>query len=246
MSLAGKTALVTGASRGIGKSTAIALARQGAEVYCVSTTQGGCDESVRLCREAGGDAHGLAADISDEEAVKALASSVLSRSGNLDILVNNAGITRDGLFLRMDTGDFDAVMRVNLRGPFLLCRAFARAMARAKGGRIINITSVVGLSGNAGQANYAASKAGLVGLSKSLARELAGRGVTVNLVAPGFITTDMTEEIPSAMKEAALKGIPLGRFGSAEDVAGAVVFLAGEPASYITGQVLVVDGGMTM
>ncbi len=246
MTLAGKIALVTGASRGIGKSTAVALAGEGAEVYCLSTVQGGCDETVRLCREVGDRAHGLCADISEEEAVKTMAETVLERAGKLDILVNNAGITRDGIFLRMGTAEFDAVMNVNLRGAFLVCRAFARAMAKAKGGRIINITSVVGLSGNAGQANYAASKAGLVGLSKSLAKELAGRGVTVNAVAPGFITTDMTKEIPSPAKEAALKGIPLGRFGSPEDVAGAVVFLAGEPASYITGQVLVVDGGMTM
>ncbi len=246
MSVDGKIALVTGASRGIGKSTAVALAREGAEVYCLSTKQGGCDETVELCREVGSQAHGLCADVSQEEAVVTLAETVLDRAGKLDILVNNAGITRDGVFLRMGTAEFDAVMNVNLRGAFLVCRAFARAMAKARGGRIINITSVVGLSGNAGQANYAASKAGLVGLTKSLAKELAGRGITVNAVAPGFITTDMTEEIPLPAKEAALNGIPLGRFGSPEDVAGAVVFLAGEPASYITGQVLVVDGGMTM
>ncbi len=246
MSLNGKIALVTGASRGIGKSTAIGLAREGAEVYCVSTTEGGCDDTVTTCVEVGGQAHGLAADISSEPAVQALAGTVLDRSGGLDILVNNAGITRDGLFLRMAPDQFDEVLNVNLRGAFLMCRAFARPMAKARNGRIINISSVVGLSGNAGQANYAASKAGLVGLSKSLAKELAGRGITVNAVAPGFITTDMTKEIPASAKEALLGGIPLGRFGSPEDIAGAVVFLASQSASYITGQVLVVDGGMTM
>lgn len=171
---------------------------------------------------------------------------MLDEKGSLDILVNNAGITRDGVFMRMSDADFDDVVNTNLRGAFLVCRAFARPMAKARGGRIVNIGSVVGLSGNAGQVNYAASKAGLVGLTKSLAQELAGRGVTANVIAPGFIETDMTAAIPEAHREAMQKQIPLARFGAPGDIAAAAAFLAGEAGGYITGQTLVVDGGMTM
>jgi 3-oxoacyl-[acyl-carrier protein] reductase len=175
-----------------------------------------------------------------------LQKDVLDAAGRLDLLVNNAGITRDGLFLRMATEDFDQVVATNLRGPFLVCRAFARGMAKARGGRIVNVGSVVGLTGNAGQANYAASKAGLVGLTRSLAKEFAGRGITANVIAPGFITTDMTAAIPEAQQKAMLEAIPLGRFGLPADIAATVVFLCSEAAGYITGQTLVVDGGMTM
>jgi 3-oxoacyl-[acyl-carrier protein] reductase len=171
---------------------------------------------------------------------------VLAEAGRLDFLVNNAGITRDGLFLRMSEDDFDAVIGTNLRGTFLVCKAFARAMAKARGGRIVNIGSIVGLSGNAGQVNYAASKAGLIGLSKSLAQELAGRGITVNVVAPGFIATDMTAGLDEAVQKTMLEQIPLARLGAPEDVARVVTFLCGEGAAYMTGQTLVVDGGMTM
>lgn len=242
----GKVALVTGASRGIGRSIAAALAAAGSEVFCVSTREGGCDETVKAITEHGGKAQALVCDVADAGQVEALAKTVLDRAGRLDFLINNAGITKDGVFLRMSPEDFDAVLGTNLRGSFLVCKAFARAMAKARGGRIVNVGSVVGLTGNAGQANYAASKAGLVGLSKSLAKELAGRGITVNVVAPGFIATDMTASIPAEHQQAMLATIPLGRPGQAEDVAAAVAFLCSDSAAYITGQVLVVDGGMTM
>ena len=246
MSLTGKTAVVTGASRGIGRAIAVELAKAGAHVFCVATREGGCDETVAECREAGGEATGLAANVGDEASVKALTESVQAQTKTVDILVNNAGITRDGLFVRMSTEDFDQVLAVNLRGAFLTCKAFARGMAKAKGGRIINVGSVSGLMGNAGQTNYAASKAAVVGFTKSLARELAPRNVTVNVVAPGFITTDMTSELPEDVREAATKNIPMARFGSPKDIAGAVGFLCSDAAAYITGQVLVVDGGMAM
>ena len=246
MSLTGKTAVVTGASRGIGRAIAVELAKAGANVFCVATREGGCDETVAECREAGGEATGLAANVGDEASVKALTESVQAQAKTVDILVNNAGITRDGLFVRMSTEDFDEVLAVNLRGAFLTCKAFARGMAKAKGGRIINVGSVSGLMGNAGQTNYAASKAAVVGFTKSLARELAPRNVTVNVVAPGFITTDMTSELPEDVREAATKNIPMARFGSPKDIAGAVGFLCSDAAAYITGQVLVVDGGMAM
>jgi 3-oxoacyl-[acyl-carrier protein] reductase len=246
MTLANKTALVTGASRGIGQAIAVGLATDGARVLCVSTSAGGCDETVRICREAGSEARALVADVADESSVDDLAKAVFETTDRLDFLINNAGIARDGLLLRMSAEDFDRVLAVNLRGTFLVCRAFARAMAKARGGRIVNVGSVIGISGNAGQANYAASKAGLAGFSKSLARELAGRSVTVNVVAPGFIETDMTAALGAEARAASLERIPLQRFGTGADVAGAVRFLCSEAASYITGQILVVDGGMTM
>jgi 3-oxoacyl-[acyl-carrier protein] reductase len=244
--LAGKVALVTGASRGIGRAIAQSLAGAGAEVFCTSTKEGGCAETIGAITAAGGRAHALVCDVSVAEQVEQLAKALLDRAGRLDLLINNAGITRDGLFLRMSTDDFDQVLSTNLRGVFLVCKAFARSMAKTRGGRIVNVGSVVGISGNAGQANYAAAKAGLVGLSKSLAQELAGRGVTVNVIAPGFISTDMTAAVPADAQQAMLAQIPSGRFGDPKDVAGAALFLCTDAASYITGQTLVVDGGMTM
>jgi 3-oxoacyl-[acyl-carrier protein] reductase len=245
MEFTGKVALVTGASRGIGRAVAVELARHGAEVFCSSTKDGGCAATLAAISPVGV-GHAVVADVADAQSVEALQQRVLDAHGRLDFLVNNAGITRDGLFLRMDAESFDAVMATNLRGAFLVCKAFARTMAKARGGRIVNIGSVVGLTGNAGQANYAASKAGLIGLSKSLAQELAGRGITVNVIAPGFIETDMTAALSADVRAALLTKIPLNRFGSAADVAGAVRFLCSEAAAYITGQTLVVDGGMTM
>jgi 3-oxoacyl-[acyl-carrier protein] reductase len=249
MHFAGKNALVTGASRGIGRAVACQLARSGANVFCTSTKTGGCADTLAAIAAlpAGcGQATALVCDVADAVAVESLAKTVLERAGKLDFLINNAGITRDGLFLRMDTADFDAVLTTNLRGTFLVCKAFARAMAKARGGRIVNIGSVVGLTGNAGQANYAASKAGLIGLTKSLAQEFAGRGITANVVAPGFVETDMTAVLTPEVRDAMLKQIPLSRFGVADDIASAVAFLCSDQAAYITGQTLVVDGGMTM
>ncbi len=248
MNLSSKVALVTGASRGIGRAIAVELAKHGAEVFCTSTKAGGCDQTLEAIAELENDAsaHALVCNVSDAESVDALAKGVLEEKGKLDFLINNAGITRDGLFLRMSTDDFDDVIQTNLRGSFLVCKAFARAMAKARAGRIINIGSVVGLSGNAGQANYAASKAGLLGLTKSLAQELGGRGVTANLIAPGFIATDMTASLPDDVKAEMMKNIPLSRFGDASDIAQMAAFLCSDGASYITGQTLVVDGGMAM
>ncbi|MBZ0152842.1 MAG: 3-oxoacyl-[acyl-carrier-protein] reductase [Planctomycetes bacterium] len=249
MQFSGKVALVTGASRGIGRAIAVELARHGALVFCTSTKAGGCADTLAAIAAAAPSApapQALVVDVAAEAAVEALAAQVLQQGGRLDFLVNNAGITKDGLFLRMDAAQFDSVLATNLRGAFLVCKAFARAMAKARGGRIVNVGSVVGLTGNAGQANYAASKADLIGLSKSLAQEFAGRSITVNVVAPGFIETDMTAVLGAEVRETMLKNIPLGRFGAAEDIARAVSFLCSDAASYITGQTLVVDGGMTM
>jgi 3-oxoacyl-[acyl-carrier protein] reductase len=248
MNLSSKVALVTGASRGIGRAVAVELARQGAEVFCTSTKAGGCDETLEAIAALENDvnAHALVCNVSDADSVDALAKGVLDENGKLDFLINNAGITRDGLILRMSDEDFDDVINTNLRGAFLVCRAFARSMAKARSGRMINIGSVVGLTGNAGQANYAASKAGLLGLTKSLAQELAGRNVTANVIAPGFIETDMTASLPDDVKAEMLKLIPLSRFGQGKDVAQAVAFLCSDAAAYITGQTLAVDGGMTM
>ena len=244
-SLDGQTALVTGGGRGIGKAIALALAAAGAEVVVnYSNSAGAADEVVASITAAGRKAYALKANVSIEEEVDGLIKAVLERSGRLDVLVNNAGITRDGLLMRMKTSDWQAVIDLNLSGVFLCSRAVARPMLKQKSGRIINITSVVGLMGNAGQANYAAAKAGVIGLTKSTAKELASRGITVNAVAPGFIATDMTKDLDA---DAILKDIPLGQFGTQEQVAGAVRFLAADPAAaYITGQVLQVDGGMVM
>ena len=243
--LTGQTALVTGGGRGIGRAIALALAESGLEVVVnYSSSATAAEEVVELITASGGKAYALQANVSKEDDVDGLIKTVLERSGRLDVLVNNAGITRDGLLMRMKTSDWQAVIDLNLTGVFLCSRAVARPMLKQKSGRIINITSVVGLMGNAGQANYAAAKAGVVGLTRSTAKELASRGITVNAVAPGFIATDMTKDLDA---DAILRDIPLGTFGTQEQVAGAVRFLATDPASaYITGQVLQVDGGMVM
>jgi len=243
--MTGQTAIVTGASRGIGRCVALALAEAGAEVVVNYARSAEAAEAVVAeILEAGGQAYALKADVAEEPAVKAMVDTVLERSGRIDVLINNAGITRDGLLMRMKMDDWQAVINLNLTGVFLCTRAVTRTMLKQKSGRIINITSVVGLMGNAGQANYAAAKAGVVGLTRSAAKEMASRGITVNAVAPGFIATDMTKDLNA---EGILAAIPLGRFGNPEQVAGAVRFLAADPAAaYITGQVLQVDGGMVM
>jgi 3-oxoacyl-[acyl-carrier protein] reductase len=244
-SLDGQIALVTGASRGIGRAVALALAAEGAEVVVnYASSPEAAEAVVAEIQAKGGSAYALKADVSDEASVDDLIKTVLKRSERIDVLVNNAGITRDGLLMRMKTEDWQAVINLNLTGVFLCTRAVTRPMLKQRSGRIINITSVVGLMGNAGQANYAAAKAGVVGLTRSSAKEMASRGITVNAVAPGFIATDMTKDLEA---DAILSAIPLGRFGSPDQVAGAVRFLAADPAAaYITGQVLQVDGGMVM
>ena len=243
--LEGQTALVTGASRGIGKAIAISLAKEGAEVIInYSSSIENAQKVVSEIKSFGGSAYPLQADISNENSVNELIKTVLENNNKIDVLVNNAGITKDGLLMRMKTDDWQKVLDLNLSGVFYCTRAVSRQMLKQKKGRIINITSVVGLMGNPGQANYSAAKAGVVGLTQSAAKEFASRGITVNAVAPGFISTDMTKDLNS---EAILSAIPLGRFGKPEDVAGAVRFLAAEPsAAYITGQTIQVDGGMVM
>lgn len=242
-SLSGKNALVTGGAAGIGFAMGLALARAGANLYFCSSRPDHRDAGAAAYRAAGVDAVGLAADVTDAAQVDAMVRAV---AGGVDILVNNAGITRDGLLMRMTDDAFAAVLDTNLKGAFYCLRAVARGMMKQRSGRIVNLSSVVGLRGNAGQANYAASKAGLIGLAKSAAKELASRGVTVNCVAPGFIDTDMTAVLPDGVKENILSQIPMGRLGAAKEVADAVAFLASPQAGYITGQVLCVDGGMAM
>jgi 3-oxoacyl-[acyl-carrier protein] reductase len=243
VSLEGKIALVTGASRGIGREIAAALAGAGATVILAARTE----EAARKAADAiDGPTDVLAVDVADAASVEAGVGAVLAKHARVDILVNNAGVTRDGLILRMKPADWDAVMATNLRGAFLMCRSLAPAMIKKRWGRIVNIGSVVGLMGNAGQVNYAASKAGLIGFSKALARELAPRSVTVNTIAPGYIETDMTAALPEEAKARLFEMIPLARFGKPADIAAATLFLASEAGGYITGQVLNVNGGMYM
>jgi 3-oxoacyl-[acyl-carrier protein] reductase len=242
-----RVALVTGGSRGIGRAIAQSLATTGATVVVnYRGNQAAADETVASIEAAGGKAVAIQADVANAEDVERLFKEVAERFGRIDILVNNAGITRDTLMLRMKDDDWDAVMDTNLRGLFLCTRAALRPMTRARWGRIINITSVVGLMGNAGQANYAAAKAGIIGFSKSVAREIGSRSITVNAVAPGFIDTELTAVLGPEMREALIKQIPLGRLGTPEDVASLVTFLASEQAAYITGQTFNTDGGMVM
>ena len=243
----GKVAVVTGASRGIGKAIAVKLASKGATVVInYNGSRERAEEVKNEVESAGGKAVIIQCNVADFDACKEFIETVIKEQGRIDILVNNAGITKDGLLMKMSEEDFDKVLDTNLKGTFHTIRAALRQMIRQRSGRIINMASVVGVSGNAGQANYAASKAGVIGLTKTAAREVASRGITVNAVAPGFIETDMTEVLPEKIKEASAAQIPLGKFGKAEDVANAVAFLASEDAGYITGQVLHVDGGMVM
>jgi 3-oxoacyl-[acyl-carrier protein] reductase len=236
--LEGKTALVTGGSRGIGRAIALELARAGADVTL--SYRSGKEEAERVASEAGGRA--VAADVSDAEQAKALVEA----AGELDILVNNAGVTRDGLLARMSDEDWRVVIETNLSGTFHTCRAAARGMMKRRAGAIVNVSSIVGVHGNPGQTNYSASKAGIIGFTKALARELGNRGVRANVVAPGYVDTRLTQVIADEMKELMLGNTPLGRFGQPEDVAGAVRFLCSDAASFITGEVLLVDGGLGM
>ena len=243
---AGRIALITGASQGIGRACALELARSGASVALAARN---LDKLAGVAAEittAGGTAHPFALDVSSEDSIKDCAKAVLAHFGGVHILVNNAGITRDGLALRMKLADFEDILRANLTGSFLLTQAVISSMMKARWGRVINITSVVGETGAAGQANYAASKAGLIGLTKSLAREFASRNITINAVAPGFISTAMTDALTDDQKSSILAQVPLGRYGTVDDIASAVTFLASDAASYITGHTLDVNGGMYM
>ena len=247
MDLTGKNALVTGGSRGIGRAVCLELARLGANVAVnYAGNAQAAEETAAACRALGVNAFPVRADVSSAGEVEAMVKTVIETFGSLHILVNNAGITKDKLALQMKEEEFDTVVDTNLKGAFLCMKAAYRPMMKQRYGRIVNLSSVVGLRGNAGQVNYAASKAGVIGMTKSLAKELASRGVTVNAVAPGFIQTDMTAAMPESAKTATLAAIPMGQLGTAEDVARAVAFLASREAGYITGQVLAVDGGMSM
>ena len=245
-SLEGKVALITGASYGIGFAIAKAMAGAGATIVFNDIKQELVDKGIAAYKEEGIEAHGYVCDVTNEDAVNAMVAQIEAEVGVVDILVNNAGITRDNLLMKMSEEDFDAVIQTNLKGVFNCTRHIARQMLKQKSGRIINISSVSGVLGNAGQANYCAAKAGVIGLTKSAAKELASRGITVNAVAPGFVNTEMTEVLSDSVKEAATAQIPLKTFGETKDIAYAVAFLASDEARYITGQVLCVDGGMAM
>ena len=244
--LSEKVAIVTGASRGIGRCIALALAAQGAKVVASARNAETLDNLVEEIKQQGGEATAVVGDVAVDTDASELIDQAVAKYGQVDILVNNAGITRDGLLLRMKNEDWDAVLDTNLKGAFLCIRAAAKVMSKQRSGRIINISSVVGEMGNAGQANYCASKAGLLGLTKSVARELARRNVTVNAITPGFIVTDMTDDMTDKARQAMTEQIPLGRLGEVDDIANAVIFLASDQSSYITGQVLGINGGMYM
>jgi 3-oxoacyl-[acyl-carrier protein] reductase len=244
--LANQVAVVTGAGRGIGRAIAMKFAAEGADIVCVSRTPGNSEQVANEIRALGRKAWAHAVDVSDGKAVAAAAEKILAETNRVDILVNNAGVTRDGLLMRMSEEDWDAVLDTNLKGAFLVTKAFTRAFLKQRSGRIINVASVIGLIGNAGQCNYSASKAALLGFTKSIARELSSRGITVNALAPGFIETDMTSGLTEEVRAAILKQIPLGSLGQPEDIANAALFLASPASQYMTGQVLTVDGGMVM
>jgi len=246
MSLENLTAVVTGAGRGIGRAIALRLAQDGANIVCVSRTESNSQKVADEVTVIGRKSWAVAVDVGDTEAVEVAVAKILEDTEGVNILVNNAGVTRDGLLMRMSEEDWDTVLDTNLKGAFTLTKALARSMRKAENARIINISSVVGLMGNAGQANYAASKAGLIGFTKSCAKEFAKSGITVNAIAPGFIATDMTDELSDKVKEAIKANIPMGELGEVGDIAEATAYLAGPGARYVTGQVLTVDGGMVM
>ena len=239
-------AVVTGAGRGIGRAIALKFAAEGASVACVSRTAENSEKVAAEVRALGRQAWAYAVDVADSKVVAAAAEKILADAGRVDILVNNAGVTKDGLLMRMSEEDWDTVLNTNLKGAFSFTKAFTRGMLKQRSGRIINVASIIGLIGNAGQANYAASKAALLGFTKSVARELGSRGITANALAPGFIETDMTAALNEEVRKQLLEKIPLACFGQAEDIAAAALFLAGPSGRYVTGQVLVVDGGMVM
>ena len=241
-----QVAVVTGAGRGIGRAIALRFAEAGADVVVVSRTVENSEKTAAEIRALGRKAWALAVDVSDPAAIATAAETLLAQAGRVDILVNNAGVTKDGLLMRMSESDWDTVLDTNLRGAFLFTKALTRAFLKQRSGRIINLASVIGLIGNAGQCNYAASKAGLIGFTKSVAKEFGSRGVTCNAIAPGFIATDMTAGLDDKLKESLLTQIPLGTLGQPEDIAHAAVYLAGPGGRYVTGQVLTVDGGMVM
>ena len=244
--LTNQVAVVTGAGRGIGQAIALKLAAAGADIACVDLKLEFCAETVQKVQGLGRKAWAFAANVSDAASVEATAEQILTTAGKVDILVNNAGITKDGLLMRMSEADWDAVLDVNLKGTFLFTKALVRSFLKQRSGRIVNIASVIGLIGNAGQCNYGASKAGVIGFTKSCAREVASRGITVNAIAPGFIQTPMTDKLTQEQKDGIIKQVPLASLGQPEDVAAAVLFFASPGARYITGQVLPVDGGMAM
>jgi len=244
--LANQIAVVTGAGRGIGRAIALKFAAEGADIVCVSRTVENSEKVAGEIRALGRRAWACAVDVADSKAVAEAGQKILTQTNRVDVLVNNAGVTRDGLLMRMSAEDWDTVLDTNLKGAFLFSKAFARTFLKQRSGRIINVASVVGLIGNAGQCNYASSKAALIGFTKSVARELASRGITVNALAPGLIETDMTAQIGEEMRQDLLRKIPLNCFGQPEDIAQAALYLAGPAARYVTGQVLVVDGGMVM
>lgn len=247
MIYSGKTVLITGGSRGIGKSIALAFAKSGAHIVVNYSSNAEMAEAVAAeARGYGVEAFVIGCDVSDEEAVESMIDNIEKNFKPIDILINNAGVTRDGLLIRMKTSDWDQVMDINLKGTYLCTKHLGKRMLKRKSGTIVNVTSVVGITGNAGQSNYSASKAGVIGFTKSIAKEFASRGIRVNAVAPGFIETDMTGKLSEEVIESYSKAIPLGRMGSPEDVAAAVLFLSSEQSAYMTGQIITVDGGMTL